>query len=318
MSIVGIILAVIVTLMVIGSILRATYFQRRFDRIQPYGELVQVEDGQMHVYAMGEGSQVIVLLPGMGVMLPSADFGPLMRELSTDYTVVCVEYFGQGFSSGTSRTRTSANYVEEVRLALRGAGYTAPYLLMPHSISSVYSEYYAATYPDEVAGIISLDGTTTAMYDKMPGIVKFILPVVKFQQAIGTTAVLAPLTARRTYLLDNGYTAREIDDMISFGGFFMNDTVLAQIANSAEFIRETMGIPFPATVPFFKVVARQTYETPNSQLKKMGITPQQYQEQHLARVGAHAGYEILDGTHFIYVNNRSRIHEITDEMVKQL
>lgn len=318
MLIVGIILAVIATLMVIGALLHATYFRSRFYRIQPYGQVVNVEDGKMHVYAVGEGDQVIVLLPGMGVMLPSADFGPLMRELSSDYTVVCVEYFGQGFSSGTARPRTSANYVEEIRSALRAAGYTAPYILMPHSISSVYSEYYAATYPEEVSGIISLDGTTTAMYDKMPGIVKFILPVVKFQQAIGTTAILAPLTAKRSYLIEHGYTGKEIDDMIAFGGFFMNDTVLEQIVNSAEFIKETMGLPFPATIPYTKVIARQTYETPNSQLKKMGLTPQLYQEQHLARVGAHATSEVLDGTHFIYVNNRSRIHEIADEMVKGL
>ena len=34
------------------------------------------------------------------------------------------------------------------------AGFKAPYILMPHSISSVYSEYYATKYPKEVEAII--------------------------------------------------------------------------------------------------------------------------------------------------------------------
>jgi len=104
---------------------------------------VDVYDGQMHVYSMGNGEKTIVLFPGMGIGLPSADFGPLMRKLSEKYTVVTVEYFGVGFSSETSKPRTSENYVDEIRIALNQAGFEAPYVLMPHSISSVYSEYYA-------------------------------------------------------------------------------------------------------------------------------------------------------------------------------
>jgi pimeloyl-ACP methyl ester carboxylesterase len=64
----------------------------------------------MHVYALGDGGKTIVLLPGFGVSLPSADFGPLMRELSKEYTVVCVEYFGIGFSDRTDTPRTNENY----------------------------------------------------------------------------------------------------------------------------------------------------------------------------------------------------------------
>lgn len=40
---------------------------------------------------------------------------------------------------------------------------------MPHSISSVNSEYYASAYPGEVAAIISLDGISTAHHDTVPG-----------------------------------------------------------------------------------------------------------------------------------------------------
>lgn len=40
------------------------------------------------------------------------------RKLSEKYTVVCVGYFGVGFSSETAKPRTCENYVEETRAAL--------------------------------------------------------------------------------------------------------------------------------------------------------------------------------------------------------
>jgi pimeloyl-ACP methyl ester carboxylesterase len=315
MMVFGIIVAVIVIFMLIGTILHATYFKGKLEQLKPYGKLVDVDNGKMHVYSMGSGEKTIVLLPGMGVSLPSAEFAPLMRKLSEKYTVVCVEYFGIGFSSGTTKPRTCENYVEETRTALNQAGFKAPYVLMPHSISSVYSEYYAAKYPEEVEAVISLDGTGTAHYEKMPANVKFILPIAKFQQAIGTTSLMAPLTVNKKYLLSNGYTEKEINDMITFGGFSMNDTVLDQILNSSEFIKQTMDLPFPGSIPYFKVISKKTYETPNNQLKQIKMTPQEYQHKHLERIGERAKYEILDGTHFIYINNAVRIAEITDKVL---
>lgn len=312
MKIFGILVALVAVLMIIGTVLHATYFKAKFEQIKPYGQLVDVEDGQMHVYSMGSGEKTIILLPGMGIGLPSADFAPLMRTLSKKYTVVCVEYFGVGFSSETSRARTCENYVEEIRAALKQAGFSAPYVLMPHSISSVYSEYYAATYPDEVEAVISLDGTSTAFYKEMPATIKFVLPIAKFQQALGTTSVLASLTANKSLLYTNGYTEKEINDLIIFAGFSLNDNVLEQITNSSEFIKQTIALPFPESIPYFKVISKKTYETPNKQLN---MTPQEYQLQHLARIGAHAKYEILDGTHFIYMNNRERIAEICDDVL---
>ena len=304
--------------MVMGATAHATYFKGKLEHTEPYGQMVGVDDGKMHLYSMGptagDGEKTIVLLPGMGVPLPSADFSPLMRTLSEKHTVVTVEYFGVGFSSQTSMPRTTENYVEEIRTALREGGYTPPYVLMPHSISSVYSEYYASKYPEEVEAIISLDGTSTAYHEEMPAFVKFVLPVAKFQQSIGATSVLAQVITSKQPLLDNGYTEKEINDMKIFGGFSLNDNVLEQIGRSTDYIKDTMELAFPESVPYFKVISRDTYETPNKQLK---ITPQQYQQDHLARIGLHADYEILEGNHFIYAGNTGRISEIVDNVLSQ-
>lgn len=303
-----IIATVIIALILMGTILHATYYKSKKNNVQPYGEMIDVFDGKMHLYKMGNKDKTVVLLPGLGTALPCADFGPFMRSLSKDYTVVCVDYFGVGFSTETTRQRTCENYVEEIRAALSKAGFHAPYVLIPHSISSVYSEYYAAKYPNEVEAIISLDGTSTAYVgEDMPGFVKKILGVAKIQQTIGLISVIAPLSVKRTDSLQCGYTEKEINDMVTFSGFSFNNTLLEQLRNSAEFVKCVHNTTYPTQVPYFKVISKQTYETPNKQIK---MSPKEYQMEHLVRVGAEHSYEILDGTHFIYQKNADRIKDI--------
>ena len=41
-----------------------------------------------------------------------------------------------------------------MREALQKSNIKGPYILMPHSVSGVYSMYYANKYPDEVKAII--------------------------------------------------------------------------------------------------------------------------------------------------------------------
>lgn len=294
------------------TILRATYLRRKKDALKPYGQLVEVNDGTMHVYSMGHGEKKIVLLAGLGVPLPSASFSPLMRTLSQRYTVICVEYFGVGFSSQTSAPRTSANFVQEIRAALDQAGYSPPYVLMPHSISSVYSEYYAAQYPQEVEGIICLDGSSTAFYDPVPKIIKHLLKIVSFVQVLGIIPLIGFLTTNQKKLLASDFTPKEGYDAIIFSGFSMNKTVIDQMMESSEHVKQVMDLPFPESVPYLKIISKDTWETPIKQLK---MSPQEYQHQHLARIGPHAKYEILKGDHFFYTKNTEAISDLTDRFL---
>lgn len=312
MNILLIFVYVLAIFMVIGTIFRATYLRTKKDGIKPYGHLVEVDDGTMHVYSMGRGEKRIVLLAGLGIPLPSADFSPLMRKLSKSHTVICVEYFGMGFSSESSKPRTCENYVQEIRAALDQAGFSAPYVLMPHSISSVYSECYASQYPEEVDGIVCLDGTSTAFYKKTPKIINIILPIVTVVQVLGIIPVIAFLTTNRKKLLSNGYTQKEINDAIVFSGFSMNKTVIEQMVQSSEHVKQVMDLPFPESVPYLKIISKETWETPD---KELNMTPQEYQHQHLARIGSHVKYEILEGDHFLHANNVEAVAELTDRFL---
>jgi pimeloyl-ACP methyl ester carboxylesterase len=112
----------------------------------------------MHVYTKGDGENTIVLLSGLGTAAPVLDFEPLVNELAKNHKVVVVESFGYGWSDVTNKERTVENIVEEIRTALK-SNIEGPYILMPHSISGIYSMYYANAYPDEVKAVIGIDFT---------------------------------------------------------------------------------------------------------------------------------------------------------------
>lgn len=121
------------------------------------GQTVHVDGKKMQAYVTGSGEKTIVLLSGLGTPSPIIDFMPLAERLSTDYKVVILEPFGYGFSDTTKEVRSNENIVNDIRSALKELKISGPYVLMPHSISGIYSMYYAEKYPSEVEAIIGID-----------------------------------------------------------------------------------------------------------------------------------------------------------------
>ena len=135
----------------------------------PPGQMVAVNGHRMHVYAEGEGEQSLVFLAGSGTTAPALDFRGLYRRLSDDYRTVVVERAGYGWSDDSGGvSRDIETVLQETRLALREAGESPPYVLLPHSMSGLEALHWASRYPDEVAAIIGLDPATPAAYESSP------------------------------------------------------------------------------------------------------------------------------------------------------
>lgn len=300
-----IIMAVILSPFIIGFTVNKWLSSRELGSLSPYGHMVEVHGQKMHVYSMGHGQKTIVLLPGFGVSLPSADFGPLMRELAQEYTVVSIEYFGIGFSDQTDTPRTNENYTQEIRTALSIAGFKPPYVLMPHSASGVYCEYYAAKYPAEVSAIIMLDTTSTAVTGNF-NLPKFIYRIAQLQQACGFTRISTGLIppAQKD---KNGYTKKEISEYKLFSFHVINDTMIDQSHRLLENIKEVKALPFPQEIPVLKLISSQTE-------KKVGA---EYQRGHLNRLGANAQSKSIDSSHFIYQTNAKDIYDATRAFLKK-
>lgn len=155
----------VITFLLTAIILFAAYHhvKNRFEKShysKTLGEnlkFVNVNNKKMSCYVKGSGNTTIVLLSGFGTPSPIANFMPLTEELSKNYKVVVLEYFGYGFSDSTNEIRSNENFVSEIKSALKELKIDPPYVLMPHSFSGIYSLYYATKYPDEISAIIGLD-----------------------------------------------------------------------------------------------------------------------------------------------------------------
>ncbi len=125
----------------------------------PAGKIqrVEISNGLVNTFVIGNGSKTIVMLSGCATENPIEDFMPLARKLSKNFKVVVIEYFGYGASDIVFNERSSENIVGEIRETLAKLKIKPPYILMPHSISGIYSRKYAKEYPNEVEAIIGID-----------------------------------------------------------------------------------------------------------------------------------------------------------------
>ena len=145
--------------------------KREIPKIQAaYGNAVKVNGKKMTVEIAGlqaEESPVIVLLPGLGSPSPVLEFRPLAEKLGKTYKVITVEPFGYGLSDPADTERSIENIVEELHACLEEIG-VHRYYLMAHSISGLYSLYYANTYPEEVRGFIGIDSSVPKQNENEP------------------------------------------------------------------------------------------------------------------------------------------------------
>lgn len=120
-------------------------------------QIIQIDNKKMNVYMAGSGNKTIVMLSGFGTEKPIDDFMPLVDKFSNEYKVVVLEFFGYGTSDITEDERSNKNIVREIREVLDNINVNPPYIFVPHSMSGIYSIYYANKYPSEVSAIIGID-----------------------------------------------------------------------------------------------------------------------------------------------------------------
>ena len=126
-----------------------------------YYNPVSVGDYSLNVSQFGnpDGKHTIVGLAGLGMGDYSVAARQMTACLEEDNLVVFVDRAGYGFSDDTENEMTLEYIVEDYRKALKNAGIEAPYILMPHSIGGAYANYWASNYPEEIQGIVFVDGS---------------------------------------------------------------------------------------------------------------------------------------------------------------
>ncbi|APR02179.1 alpha/beta hydrolase family protein [Clostridium botulinum] len=307
-----ILIAILALLIIISIVGQARKYLERND-VKPLGVLVNVDGGKMHVYSEGHGKKTIVLMPGLGSVAPSIDFKPLINELKKDFKVVVVEPFGYGFSEETSKERSVENIVHETRMALKKAKIDGPYILMPHSISGVYAQYYASAYPNEVDAIIMLDTTLVKTVIEEKDKIDFSFGKKQFALAtIGNFLGIDRIYYNNIYKNQSCFSERDKNDLVkmevqsSFNKTMKNEADLllknCETVNKAKMSKD---------LPIFKFIAIKSVKDINKEkyTKVMNKNINEFKEY------TKFTYCVLEGRYYIYYTKSRDIGKETREFL---
>ena len=119
--------------------------------------LIDVGGRSLHVHCVGHGTPTVLLEAGHG-----ADGGTWQRvqtDIAKQTRACAYDRAGLGFSDKPGKPRAVADALQDLRALLATARITGPYVLVGHSIGALYVRLYAAAHPDEVAGMVLVDGS---------------------------------------------------------------------------------------------------------------------------------------------------------------
>ncbi len=134
--------------------------------------LVDIGHGQrLNLYCMGSGSPAVIFDAGLG---DSTIAWALVQPAISKKTMTCsFDRAGLGFSDAARRPSTPINQSEDLHALLQAAHIKPPYILVGHSMAGMNVRVYADKYPDDVAGLVIVDGShedqTERMWSVDPG-----------------------------------------------------------------------------------------------------------------------------------------------------
>lgn len=265
-----------------------------------WGQYVEVKGKKIHVYTKGTKGNTIVMLPGLGTAAPVLDFEPLINELSKQNKVVVIEPFGYGWSDLTNEERTVDNIVEELRSALQQANIKGPYTLLSHSVSGIYSMYYANKYPDEVQAIAGIDITLPQAVEyfneSVPGLPAYMSltapsGLARLASYIDPSNIL-PIADEGTYSDENKKLTKIITAWKAYNKNVVNES--RELKNN---INTTKQMTFPPSLPVM------IFTTETDKVNENGRSNITFYEAQLKHVHTHQlitlkGHHYLHWTHY--------------------
>jgi pimeloyl-ACP methyl ester carboxylesterase len=127
-------------------------------RQSPPGRTFLMDGHAMRIECSGSGSPAIVLDAGLGD--DGLIWGRVQPDLAKTTRVCSYDRAGFGWSDALPPPRDADHIATELHGLLAEAHVTGPVVLMGHSIAGIYLRDYASRYPENVVGLIFVDGST--------------------------------------------------------------------------------------------------------------------------------------------------------------
>ncbi len=163
----------------------------------PPGQLVEVGGHRLHLYCMGKKTDKPTVILEGGLPATCLDWCKVQPEIARFTQVCSYDRAGFGWSDYVAGRRTGQQIVKDLHTLLANAGIPGPYILVGHSFGGLYTRYFAATYPGDVAGLVLVDSTPEDLHQQMPELAKENRTL---QVTMTAMAYLAPFGIPRMFL----------------------------------------------------------------------------------------------------------------------
>jgi len=135
------------------------------------GQLVDVGGHRLHLLCAGSGTPTVILESGLGV--PAAYWGWISAAVAHDTRVCAYDRAGRGWSDPASVPQDGVAVATDLHTLLDRAHVTGPFVLVGHSSGAQYVRIFADRYPEQVAGMVLLDGQPAEAFESLPSFPAF-------------------------------------------------------------------------------------------------------------------------------------------------
>ncbi len=132
------------------------------------GEIINIGNSKLRIYGQNNDNPTIVMILGLDSHSSHSDLSSIQKELDS-ITQTCI-YERSNYTPSNQKYRNisdndSNNITEELYILLKKAANQPPYILVGHSMGAMECLLYAQEYPEEIAGVVLIDGGNPYSYD---------------------------------------------------------------------------------------------------------------------------------------------------------
>lgn len=130
------------------------------------GRLVDVGGHRLHLRCAGSGTPTVLLESALGET--GGYWGWISAAVSRDTTVCTYDRAGRGWSEPASGEQDGVAVATDLHTLLARATVPGPFVLVGHSSGAQYIRIFAGRYPEQVAGMVLLDGQPAEAFEGLP------------------------------------------------------------------------------------------------------------------------------------------------------
>jgi pimeloyl-ACP methyl ester carboxylesterase len=171
------------------------------------GELIDVGGHRLHLSCTGSGSPAVILEAGLGE--PGASWAWISDAVADDTQVCVYDRAGRGWSDVAPARHDGVAVATDLHELLERGRVPSPYVLVGHSSGAQYVRIFTGRYPEQVAGMVLLDGQPAEAFEGLPDYPTFYS---RFRRVSGVLPLLARLGVGRLARLDDS-SARHFNSL---------------------------------------------------------------------------------------------------------